>query len=251
MTKRDDEEFAKETFSRFLSGSESSSPIWTEGAEPPDYELTWKGTCYAVEVTQVMESFELGPRPLSYEGMSRSLHALTKRIEARAIAEGILNGAYGLAFEPIPNLGQREAELTGAVIRVLQTRPGIDRNSWTPVLFGTDGPLVEIMKLTDAGAALCEIIGGGGPKWGGQIVQETSSLISGALGSKAERLKTVTGNHVLLLIDAYHYAPGEIWEAVIAGAAPLRARFHTIARVHGNYECQILWSVEPTWQAAA
>ncbi len=251
MSKRDDEEFAKETFTRFLATSAKGSSAWAEGADPPDYVLTWNGLRYAVEVTQVMESFELGPRPLSYMGMSQSLRALTKRIEARAISAGLLEGTYGLALDPIPNLANREAELTDAVIRVLSTRPGPRFNAWTPVLFGSEGTLVEIMKLTQDGSALCEVIGGGGPKWGGQIVQEASALISRALGSKAERLKAVAGNHVLLLIDEYHYAPTEMWRAVIDGAPLLRARFHTIARIHGDHDCRILWSLEPGWQAAA
>jgi hypothetical protein len=54
-----------------------------------------------------------------------------------------------------------------------------------------------------------------------------------------------------LLIDAYHYAPGHTWHAVVAGQVALRDRFHTIARIHGDHECQILWSVERTWEAAA
>jgi hypothetical protein len=95
------------------------------------------------------------------------------------------------------------------------------------------------------------LIGGAGPKWGGQIVQEASSLITDALVHKAERLKAVSGHHVLLLIDAYHYAPGHTWHAVVAGQVALRDRFHTIARIHGDHECQILWSVERTWEAAA
>jgi hypothetical protein len=116
---------------------------------------------------------------------------------------------------------------------------------------GADGPLVEIMKLLDTGAAICELIGGAGAKWGGQIVQETSGLIVGALSVKAERMKAVPGAHIILLIDAYHYGPGEIWEASVVGDALLCARFHTIARIHGNYECQILWSVDSSWKAAA
>jgi hypothetical protein len=64
-------------------------------------------------------------------------------------------------------------------------------------------------------------------------------------------MKAVPGAHILLLIDSYHYGPGQIWQASISGAALLRARFHTIARIHGNYECQILWSMQSSWQAAA
>ena len=251
MSKRDDEEFARETFTRFLTRTGSLPPTWQDGTEPPDYFLSWHDARYAVEVTQVMESFDLGARPLSYQGMARALRSLTRRIQSRALAAGVLHGTYVLDLAPIPNLADQEPQLTEAVLRLLDSQPGPGRDTWTPVLMGADGPIVGIMKLLDTGASIGELIGGAGPKWGGQIVQETSGLILAALTAKTERMKAVPGAHIILLIDAYHYGPGEIWQATVAGAPSLCARFHTIARIHGNYECQILWSSESSWKAAA
>jgi hypothetical protein len=52
-------------------------------------------------------------------------------------------------------------------------------------------------------------------------------------------------------VDAYRSARADTWHASIQGAGFLRPRVHTIARVHGDYECQILHSNDPLWQAAA
>jgi hypothetical protein len=102
MSKRDDEEFARETFTRFLARTGSVPPVWQDGTEPPDYFLSWQSAQYAVEVTQVMESFDVGARPLPYQGMAKALTGLTRRIQARALAAGVLHGTYGCPA-PIPN----------------------------------------------------------------------------------------------------------------------------------------------------
>ncbi len=251
MVKRVDEEFAKEAFVRFLARVGGALGDWQDGSDPPDYFLSLPGHRFAVEVTQVMERFDLAVSPVPYAGMSKSLTRLTRRLQARALQEGVLRGTYVLAFKPIPNLGQQESVLTDRLLQLLSSGSQVKRDHWTPVLQGPDGPLVEIMKLTDNGATIAELVGGSGPKWGGQIVEEGSRLILEALTNKADRLRNVAGAHILLLVDAYHYAPGEIWRASIGGAASLRSSFHTIARVHAEYECQVLFSMEPAWEAAA
>jgi hypothetical protein len=248
---RDDEEFAKEAFGRFLSRAGGASAQWQDGPDPPDYFLTWGASRFAVEVTQVMEQLDLGAKPLPYRGMARALKSFTERLQAKAKEAGVLHGTYMLDLSPIPNLASHEAILTDQILRFLASPPAPGHASWTPLLQGVDGPIVQIMKLSDAGAVICEIVGGSGAKWGRQIVEESSGLILGALGVKADRLKEVPGAHILLLIDEYHYAPGEYWQAVVAAAGVLQSRFHTIARIHGEYECQVLHSIEPTWRAAA
>jgi hypothetical protein len=250
MGKRDDEEFAKEAFSRFLARSGITGSVWQDGPDPPDFTLSFEASEFAVEVTQVMEQFDLGERPLSYRGIAKALKGLTQRIQAQATAAGVLKGTWVLALSPIPNLAEQEATLVERTLRFLANPAEPNWKHWTPLLDGPDGPLVEIVKLLDTGATIGEMLGGSGPKWGGQIVQEASRLIQGALSTKADRLKAIPGAHILLLIDEYHYAPPEIWHALVAGAPVLHSHFHTIARVHAEYECQILHSKEPSWNAA-
>jgi len=246
---RHDEEFAKEAFSRFLA--RVGRPFsWRGGTEPPDYFLETDGTTFAIEITQVVEAVDVGSHTMSYHGMSAALKRLTGRLEDQAKSRGLLHGKHAIALSPIPNLAALEASITEAVLRYLADTQARDATPWTTILSSTDGDAVAIRKLSAAGATIGEMIGSGA-KWGPDVVKEANSLIHAAILSKTERLKGLAGDIVLLLVDAYHHAPRDVWQVSVAWPFFLAAPFHTIARVHSEHECQILHSRYEPWLAAA
>lgn len=248
---RRDEEYAKEAFTRFLAEGENPAPAWTDGTEPPDFFLTLGKLQFAVEVTQVMEAVSVGSERLPYHGVAESLTRLTNRLEDRARSLDLLHGTYIIDLSPIPDLASSEANLTDRIMRYLAQTQAIEETKWEPVVDLGEGRMLEIRKYSSRGAAICEMIGGVGAKWEPEIVGEAYALIQTAIRVKTERLKDITHRKILLLIDAYHYARPDTWQASVAWPAFLAPPFHTIARIHGHYQCQVLHSASPSWLAAA
>src|SRR5215210_9100381 len=102
--KSKDEEFAKETFHEFLL-ERGEVPLWEED-EAPDYYLTTGAQRYAVEVTQLMETFQLGGRNQTPVSLSHSLKRVADSIESEARKRNILSGTYSLSAKAVENLGE-------------------------------------------------------------------------------------------------------------------------------------------------
>jgi hypothetical protein len=105
---------------------------------------------------------------------------------------------------------------------------------------------VEIAQVAQAAE-----VGSRESKWGAQIVPEVSELIHQAVFAETERLRAVPGERVLLLFDGYHLADPDAWQVSINWPWYLASPFHTIARVYGEFECQILHCRDGTWRAAS
>ena len=113
----------------------------------------------------------------------------------------------------------------------------------------SNGPQLRIKKSSNRGAAISGLPGPASPKSERDIVNEASRVIQDAIAHKTAKCQFLQRRVVLLLIDAYMYAGPEVWQASInwLGQHP----FHTIARIHGEYACQVLHSNEFSWLASA
>lgn len=89
MKRQRDEEFARETFHEFLQGR-GEAPLWESGSEPPDYFLALGDQRYCVEVTQVMEEFQLGGGKQTSRAIQMFLLGVAKIIEDEARSRGTL-----------------------------------------------------------------------------------------------------------------------------------------------------------------
>src|SRR5258708_602025 len=109
---RHDEEFAKETFSRFLRRQGEQNFFWLPGAEPPDYFMQVAEEKFGVEVTQVMESVELGKGKIPYQGVRQALKSFARELEER-MKQGCLQGMFSTSvrYYPYPSNARRCSKL--------------------------------------------------------------------------------------------------------------------------------------------
>jgi len=246
---RRDEQFARTCFDRHLKALGLKGVRWRKGRNPPDYYLTAGSFSFAVEVTQVMESVEVGALKVTERGALAALSALEDEIEARAREAGTLNGAYALHLSPIPNLRTaRRSLILGALAYIERTRYR-DTADVETLARGTRGRDISIQKIGSSTSLVGSTKSIGGAKWRVEVQRELTSLLTTAVERKVTRLRRGRIPKVLLLVDAYSYAESTDW-AVCSAACRLEP-FHTVARAHGNHECQLLAGREPLCQAAA
>ena len=246
---RKDEQFARSTFDRHLKALGLLNVRWRAGRNPPDYYIRAGSLSFAVEVTQIMESVDLGTHRVTERGAQAALSALEAEIEAAAREAGTLNGSYALHLSPIPNLrAARPSILRRALDYIDRTRnqETADAEVIAPSIRGRG---IRIQKIQSSTTLVGSITSIGGAKWRVEVQHELTSLLTTAVDRKVTRLRRVRLPKVLLLVDAYSYAESTDW-ATCSAACGLEA-FHTVARTHGTYECQILLGREPLCQAAA
>jgi hypothetical protein len=244
-----DEKYAKEAFTRHLRSVGVAQIAWLQGAEPPDYSLVADAETFAVEITEVMESHDIGTGLMPERGVSKELRRLAREVEAKATTVGSLCGVYILAMHPIPHLSKQRAELIARALKYIADTVQDGTALQRTVLSGKEGPLVQIQKVSPRGNAVCEMIAGAEVKWGPDIVSEASTLISNAIIKKTAKIQMLKDPIILILIDGYHYADAATWE--VSATWLLQHRFHTIAHVHSEFQCQILSSANADWQPSS
>ena len=80
-------------------------PIWSPGSEPPDFWMSFYNSNYAVEMTSIVDRFEVGSISLPEPSVDKSLSKFVTQMETQAKEERILNGTYLVQFrKPVQNL---------------------------------------------------------------------------------------------------------------------------------------------------
>ena len=246
---RKDEAFAQEALTRFFAERYPRPPIWEPGSEPPDFWVQMAGRRLAVEVTQVMESLEVGSITLTERGANAALRRAVQQLEALARDLGLLRGFYHIHVCPLPDfrtaLPELQAQLFAYLEETARVQVGEQRELWR----GQHGQRWTIQKLHERSADLAESISLGGAKWEGEVREELRALLSFRLAEKAVKSERFKEDVILLLIDAYHYGDAEEW---LQAARTLdTSRFHTVARVYLEYQCQVLATIDPAWKIEA
>ena len=243
---RRDEEFARIAFSRHLALCLSpEAATWLPGSNPPDYELQIGGVVFAVEVTRVCEQVPLRGRLVPAEGIEASLSRFVDDLRDAVLAEGPIPGSYVLSLDggeitreqvdrakslALKYVGETALSETAAEESLLRSGEA----EWTIEKMGATEPLIEEITCASLDGISGDDIRVGFPK-----------LVAEAVATKRHKLRNVSEPKVLLLVDAYHYAEAPDW----ANALPPEAAsfFHTAARVHGEYECQMLITAASEW----
>jgi hypothetical protein len=244
---RRDEQFAKEAFSRFLTKRHSTLPQWEPGSQPPDFWLDIAQRPFAVEVTQVMESLAVGPIVLTERGANFALRQAIQQLEHQAREAGLLRGFYLIHVCPLPDLRAILPELRARLFIYLQNTAAVPAADCEELWRGQHGQRWTVRKLHTKTAALDGFLSLGGAKWEGEVRKELRKLLSASLADKVEKTRAIREDVIVLLVDAYHYADSGEWLRAANGLDT--SRFHTVARVYLDYECQILSTVELGWRA--
>lgn len=235
---RSDEEFAREAFTRYLLAMGWDDLHWERGPDPPDYLLILPDRQFPVEVTQIMGTSRVGKHRLSERGWLATLKKLEDRLEAEMIRRGLLHGAYELSLRPVPNLREAEFEAVPRLADYLTATADLEVAP-SSLLFRHGRTKWTIRKVGNGKDLIGSLIIIGGAKWQMQVQNELQELVDAAVQIKMQKTKGIN-DVILLLIDGYHYAEVDDWK-VVADTTEMSG-FHTVARVFGSGECQILYS---------
>lgn len=241
-----DEEFAKESFDSFLR---QQVPLertrWQEGDEPPDYFLQLDGERYGVEVTMIVPNVELDGVSYSSRMLGDALRRFSDDLQERARAAGILRGAYVVWLEPIEDFKRLAPVARKSFLRYVERTRDVE-SAPQEVVARQRGVRWYIKKLHAEKDYLTWTMATGGGGFEGAVRQELVDLLAGCVESKTQSLSEVEGRIILLMVDAYHCAESHLWLDCLPDG--LR-RFHTVARVFQDHECQILKSEREDWRA--
>ena len=247
--KRRDEEFARQAFSGALARLGVSEPVvWEEGAEPPDFFLGIGVERYAVEVTRVVGQVELGGRRESKRKSGTVLQRFADELQDTARQQGILRGAYVLWLEPISDFKDVEPKARAAFLQYVSRTRELS-SAIEEIVLKRRGLHWSIRKLHDQKTYLLATRSEGTGGLLSEVVEDFPGLLKTAVETKVAKLTAVNMPHILLLVDDYHYASGDLWRHDVL--TPFRQKFHTIARVFQEYECQILCSQNDAWTEEA
>jgi len=182
---RKDEVFAQEALTRFLAERYPMPPIWEPGSEPPDFWVQMAGRRFAVEVTQIMESLEVGSITLTERGANAALRRAVQQLEAHARKAGLLRGFYHIHVCPVPNFRTARPEIQARLFAYLEETARVPVGEQRELWHGQHGQRWTIQKLHERSADLAESMSLGGAKWEGEVQEELRALLSCRLAEKA------------------------------------------------------------------
>lgn len=237
-----DERFARRAFTRFLLRRHHRRKFaWKKAEEPPDYLLSYGQNVFEVEVTQVMAGVDLASGETS-RWQQAQFNEFARRLQEKARAAGALRGAYAVHLSVRENLLSvlREAEpVFLKYIKATANEEVHDEHEFR----ARGGPRWSIEKYGSHRNLVAPTMGFGA-KWKVEAQEELARLVRNRVEAKERRLAG-SATPILLLIDAYHFSERDDWATAVH--AVNHGAFHTLARVHGRYECQVLASKLPEW----
>jgi hypothetical protein len=243
---RPDEEYCKTVFTEFLKSVDSTSQIsWREPAQdPPDYYLTIDRDNFAVEVTQLMETYEVGNLKMPSVGMNHALVNFCRRLEKIATNEGLLQGSYCLHLEPIPDLKSKEEEIINKALKYMgRTRSFEIAGSEDLVVYQHNR--IAIQKYGNSANLLEWIDTSGNAKWPGDIKDDIADIFRDVMVAKKEKMINVNEDKILLLLDRYSLADNNDWKEVVN--PDLCIGFHSVALIAHDATTTILHSRNNAW----
>lgn len=246
IKRRADEEYARRCFARFLEGRTGGrGSTWRVGEDPPDFRLLVGDSEFVVEVTSVVERIPCGGGEITDPLVEAVQLAFVETVRQLAGARSVQTGLFLLDLDGIP-VDKKERQ--GALARA---RDYMGR--WSQAIRGeredilNDSSAVWAIEKWPAEEFSVESILSSSPrgKWAGEIREELPRFVRIAMEEKTRKLAHLDGSRVLLLVDRYRLAESREWRAALP--QDLVAAFHTVARVHGACECEVLSTMEPAW----
>ena len=240
---RRDEEFAKDSFHRFLDRLDlKDEPVWEDGSDPPDFFLSIGAERFDVEVTRVVAPVSLDGNVFPKWTVTRALRSFAEQVQREARDAGILQGAYVLFLEPVTNFEDAVGPARATILGYLAETQGVPKAEERTILRQV-GKRWSVKKLHPTRKYLAPVIAEGGGGWEGEIRAEFAPLLERTIERKVA--SGVGSPRILLLVDDYHYAPAGLWQHALAQRH--KRQFHTVARTFLDWECQILSSTKRSW----
>lgn len=190
-----------------LNGFELS---WLDGSEPPDYWLEVGGTKYAVEMTSIVDSFDIAGEKYSEPGVDAALWSLVADIDSEANQKGILFGTYIITFHlPVPNLRREKRAITKRAIDYTKST-ATDASPASETLWDSDLESCVIKKVSSEGKKVYPF-GPGRGAFESQAAIEACKLLKTALFQKKAKLRNIQQPIIIVIHDLYALAPREAY----------------------------------------
>lgn len=228
LTKPPDEVYGRKVLETHFRNQIPGADIQWIGSETPDYWLTMNGEEFAVEMTQLVESYSVPARkPITTVGFDESVERLKNYVRGLAIKLGILHGTYLLDFQPpfdsFKRCREKLVDLIIAFIKETQHHQQVRRTelSNTPIaIYGSkDNSRINEVVYTILPHAAWEV----------DIVKKLQVLANEALIRKIEKLKRVQAKKILVLLNRYLMAGRDHFPVALDAAEPtLLAQFHEV-----------------------
>jgi hypothetical protein len=144
---KNQEEFCRGEFDRWLKHHTGAIPEWKPGDEPPDFWLTLNDVKYAVEVTRIVCQDDRKDWA--------SLRKLAKEVSEMARNAGELSGTYLVTFEGrVAQMSKVRRSIKDRLLHYIRQTTSVETQSGQAI--EVDGAvLCTISKLHNRGAALC------------------------------------------------------------------------------------------------
>jgi hypothetical protein len=235
---RIDEEFARSSYQRYLRNMRVEG-VLEDGKDPPDYTLSYCGVQYAVEVTRVVANVHFESKKISKRAAWDSLERMRAEIENKAREEGEPRGWYYLRLVPIEYFWDERDSVVHRAVEYVKSTEAQDSAPRLVLSGSARHPHWYIKKVR--GDRAFQVLKGGSQGTGAsQVVcqERLSQLISGAFAKKEIVAVRVGLPMILLLVDDFHFCNAQEWQSLVPGSAA--KCFREVARVYGDYECQVL-----------
>lgn len=226
---RDDEEHCRLVLDRHLrSIGASQVPVWHDGADPPDYELSWNGTHYHVEITDLFHEHERdGRERIAAPGISAIIDRMVRDITA-AVGDK-LSGTYVLRIRPpFRALENSRSEIITAAAEVIRNTVSAPSFSGTQQR-ASSGQRWEIAKVAPNENFIGYSFAAGYGGFDHDVQRDFAACLERCIERKArnEHLLSTDTPLILAIHDCHQLARPEMFAACVDGVKDAE-RFHSV-----------------------
>jgi hypothetical protein len=247
--KKRHEEIARSEFANLIAKSFTDSRVsWHEpprGQDHPDWYLDFNGTRYAVEATTIVPNIGDGRGVILEPSITASIGDFIAGVEARAIKEGSLIGAYAVSLAPMPNNRKIQDRVASRILGHLRATKDLPTTELCTV-DSIGGQPVEMQKFHMGGNYLAELIHLG-TRSEVEIRDNLCKQLRAQVERKSARYEGCADPVVLLLLDGFHIADPKDWLDAAATISSI-GRFDAVFRIKPANRPLLLFSQSPEWK---
>jgi hypothetical protein len=244
------EKFCKNSFDEFLKNRLPNSVIsWAcveQKDEPPDFFLFVDGTKYAVEITIIVQTVDVGTKePLPIGKIQDELNKFIQdKVESAARDNGYLHGLYLVTFwEPIDSFTKVKTIIQNNLLTYIRATQRLS-NAHSELIYECGRQICEITKVHDKDNAVL-MAGPGDSKFKSEILANACQLLNRSIQEKEHKLRNISCPKVLILHNKDILCTVETYKACISSISSL-VSFHTVFIVD-NSKGVLLYLQDSKW----
>jgi hypothetical protein len=230
---RHDEELCREAVSRLLQ-QRGIEDLWKEGTEPPDWFLEVAGQLFAVEVTSIHGSTNLGGREHTWVQLSNELAPFSKDICREVEARVQIPGWFTVNFPAIPHIKNHRSAIVEALVDYFEDSDSAPHFCGWHTVLRLERREVAVYRISEKGSTLDQrlLLTGAAIS---RLDDQLSEILPRIVSKKALKMRNITSPSILVILDEYRFQRSvEEWRARLP---PEVSCFMAVVRVQqGNAE---------------